>query len=129
MDILNISVIFAPRLLQIVSKLRNYKDFGMKKTKVLIDVAKLTYAVELTRALAHPLRMKILQFIDREENINVNSIYRSLQLEQSITSHHLRILRKADVVSSTKDGKLMIYSINYDVVSKAVKAVNNYLGK
>ena len=129
MDILNISVIFASRLLQIVSKLRNYKDFGMKKTKVLIDVAKLTYAVELTRALAHPLRMKILQFIDREENINVNSIYRSLQLEQSITSHHLRILRKADVVSSAKDGKLMIYSINYDVVSKAVKAVNNYLGK
>ena len=102
----------------------------MKKTKVLIDVAKLHYAVELTRALAHPLRMKILEFIDKKNNaINVNTIYRSLQLEQSITSHHLRILRQAKVVSAKKEGKLMIYSINYDVVAKAVSAVNNFLGK
>ena len=101
----------------------------MKKTKVLIDVAKLQYAVELTRALAHPLRMTILEFIDRNEAINVNSIYRSLQLEQSITSHHLRILRQANVVSARKEGKLMIYSINYEIVSKAVSAVNNFLGK
>jgi len=129
LDILNKCVIFAPRLLQIVSELRNYKDFGMKKTKVLIDVTKLQYAVELTRALAHPLRMKILEFIDNNGDINVNNIYRALQLEQSITSHHLRILRHADVVTSKKDGKLMIYSINYEVVRKAVGAVNNYLGK
>jgi len=101
----------------------------MKKTKVLIDVAKLHYAVELTRALAHPLRMKILEFIDKNDAINVNSIYRNLQLEQSITSHHLRILRQAKVVSAKKNGKLMIYSINYDVVTKAVSAVNNFLGK
>ncbi|HHH52385.1 MAG TPA: transcriptional regulator [Bacteroidetes bacterium] len=101
----------------------------MKKTKVLIDVAKLHYAVELTRALAHPLRMKILEFIDRNDAINVNTIYRNLQLEQSITSHHLRILRQAKVVSAKKEGKLMIYSINYDVVTKAVSAVNNFLGK
>ncbi len=101
----------------------------MKKTKVLIDVAKLEYAVELTRALAHPLRMNILEFIDRKEAINVNSIYRSLGLEQSITSHHLRILRQAKVVKAKKDGKLMIYSVNYDIVSKAVNAVNKFLGK
>lgn len=101
----------------------------MKKTKVLIDVAKLQIAVELTRALAHPLRMTILEFIDRNEAINVNSIYRSLQLEQSITSHHLRILRQANVVRASKQGKMMIYSINYDIVSKAVSAVNNFLGK
>jgi len=129
LDILNKNIIFAARLLQNVSKLRNYKDFGMEKTKVLLDVGKLQYAVELTRALAHPLRMRILEFIDRNGDINVNNIYRSLQLEQSITSHHLRILRSADVVSSRKEGKLMIYSINYEVVRKAVGAVNNFLGK
>lgn len=109
--------------------LRNYKDIGMKKTKVLIDVANLKYAVELTRALAHPLRMKILEFIDRNGDINVNNIYRSLQLEQSITSHHLRILKQANVVNATKDGKLMIYSINYQIVDKTVNAVNRFLGK
>ena len=77
----------------------------MEKTKVLLDVTKLQYAVELTRALAHPLRMKILEFIDRNGDINVNNIYRALQLEQSITSHHLRILRSADVVNQPNSGK------------------------
>ncbi len=101
----------------------------MKKTKVLIDSKKLEYAVELTRALAHPLRMQIMGFIDQNESVNVISIYHALKLEQSITSHHLRILKKVDVVSSEKVGKNMIYSINYDVVSKAVNAVNKYLGK
>jgi ArsR family transcriptional regulator len=50
-------------------------------------------------------------------------------LEQSITSHHLRILKQANVVSATKEGKLMIYSINYNIVEKTVKAVNRFLGK
>ena len=101
----------------------------MKKTKVLIDVAKLEYAVKLTRALAHPLRMKILEFIDRNSAINVNNIYRSLQLEQSITSNHLKILRQANVVKAKKEGKKMIYSINYEIVARAVDSVNNFLGK
>lgn len=101
----------------------------MKQTKVLIDVANLKDAVELTRALAHPLRMKILEFIDRSGDINVNNIYRNLQLEQSITSHHLKILKEANVVNATKDGKLMIYSINYDIIEKTVNAVNRFLGK
>ena len=101
----------------------------MKQTKVLIDVANLNIAVELTRALAHPLRMQILEFIDRNKAINVNNIYRALNLEQSITSHHLRILKQANVVSATKEGKLMIYSINYNIVEKTVKAVNRFLGK
>lgn len=101
----------------------------MKKTKVLIDVAKLGVAVELTRALAHPLRMKILEFIDRNGQINVNNIYRALQLEQSITSHHLKILKDANVVNASKDGKLMFYSVNHDVIAKTVGAVNKFLGK
>jgi ArsR family transcriptional regulator len=79
------------------------------------------------RALAHPLRLKILEFIDRNEAINVNKIYNTLKLEQSITSQHLRILRLAGVVEAEKDGKYVTYSINYDVVKKASIAVNNYV--
>lgn len=101
----------------------------MKKTKVSFDVDKLTYSVELSRALAHPLRMKILEFIDQKGAINVNKIYNTLKLEQSITSQHLRILRKADVVQANRQGKMVIYQINYPIVERAVKAINNFLGR
>jgi len=101
----------------------------MKKTKVIFDVEKLEYSVELARALAHPLRMKILQFIDQKGEINVNKIYNALKLEQSITSQHLSILRGADVVRASREGKLVVYTVNYPIVERAINAVNHFLGK
>lgn len=101
----------------------------MKQTKVVFNNEKLQYSSELMRALAHPLRLKILEFIDGQGEINVNKIYKTLNIEQSITSQHLRILRLAGVVNCTRDGKFMHYNINYEVVVKAQKAVNNFLGR
>ena len=101
----------------------------MKHTKVVFNNEKLQYSSELMRALAHPLRLKILEFIDGHGEINVNKIYKTLNIEQSITSQHLRILRLAGVVDCNREGKFMHYNINYDVVAKAHKAVKNFLGK
>ena len=101
----------------------------MRKTKVIFDNEKLQMSCELMRALAHPLRLKILEFIDQNETINVNKIYNSLKLEQSITSQHLRILRLAGVVNAEREGKYIHYTINYEIVDRAKRAVNRFLGK
>ena len=68
-----------------------------------IDNANLTKSSDLLRAVTHPLRMKLLAFIDQHEKINVNKIYGTLKLEQSITSQHLRILRNSDLVSANRE--------------------------
>ena len=47
----------------------------MRKTKVIFNNEKLQVSSDLMRALAHPLRLKILQFIDKHGTINVNKIY------------------------------------------------------
>ena len=101
----------------------------MKGTKVSIDLEKLHYASELTKALAHPLRLKILEFLDQNKNVNVNKIYRTLDLEQSITSQHLKILKDVDVLNCDKIGKYAKYSINYEILFKTERAVNKFLGK
>ncbi len=101
----------------------------MRKTKVTFESDKLAYSCELMRALAHPLRLRILEFIDQNETINVNKIYNTLRIEQSITSQHLKILKLAGVVNAERDGKFMHYTINYDILYRAEKAVNNFLGK
>ena len=101
----------------------------MKRTKVTFSDAKLNYSCDLMRALAHPLRLRILEYIDDEGETNVNKIYRSLNIEQSITSQHLRVLRLADVVQCERDGKMVVYKIKYDVVTKAERALNNFLSK
>ncbi len=99
----------------------------MNEAHVTFSQEKLRYSAELTRALAHPLRLKILEFIDQNDKLKVNVIYKHLQIEQSLTSQHLKILRLAGVVIAEKDGKYMYYSIDYDVVRRAQKAVAKFI--
>src|SRR5690606_31548919 len=101
----------------------------MKRTKVTFQQEKLTVSTELMRALAHPLRLKILECLDQNKNIQVNHIHNSLKIEQSIASQHLRILKNAGVLLADKDGKYMHYTINYPRITMAVKAINRFLGK
>ena len=99
----------------------------MRKARVNINNEKLQTSAKILRALAHPLRLKILSFIDQNGTINVNKIYNTLKLEQSITSQHLRILRMAGLVVTQRDGKFIHYSIEYPKIANAVKAINNFL--
>lgn len=99
----------------------------MRKTKVKINDEQLQVSAEILRAVAHPLRMKILEFVDKHKTINVNKIYNTLKLEQSITSQHLRILRLAGIVETNRDGKFIYYTINYPKLVQVVKGVNNFL--
>ena len=99
----------------------------MRKARVNINNEKLHVSSEVLRALAHPLRMKILEFIDKHETINVNKIYNTLKLEQSITSQHLRILRLAGIVITTREGKFIHYSIDYLKIQNVLKAVDSFL--
>ena len=99
----------------------------MRKAKVKINHENLQASSEILRALAHPLRMQILEFIDKHKTINVNKIYNTLKLEQSITSQHLRILRLAGIVETRREGKFIHYSINYAKIAHVVKSINGFL--
>lgn len=99
----------------------------MRKAKINLGNEKLQVSAEVLRALAHPLRMKILEFIDRNGDTNVNRIYNTLNLEQSITSQHLRILRNAGLVNTRRDGKFIYYSINYSKIGGVNTSIRDFL--
>ena len=99
----------------------------MRKVAVQIDNSKLQVSSEVLRAMAHPLRMKILEFIDKNKTINVNKIYNTLKLEQSITSQHLKILRAAGLVHTHREGKFIHYTIDYPKLDVAVKAIGVFM--
>ncbi|MBX2902689.1 MAG: helix-turn-helix transcriptional regulator [Chitinophagales bacterium] len=75
-------------------------------------------AVLTLRAVNHKLRKDILELIEKSEKITVTEIYVKLRLEQSVTSQHLAILRKANVVETERDGKFVYYKINKAKVSE-----------
>lgn len=92
-----------------------------------INDDKLQDAAGILRALAHNLRLEILDFIDKNDTINVNKIYNTLNLEQSITSQHLRILRLAKLVDTQRDGKFIYYSIDYEKVQGVKESISRFL--
>lgn len=98
----------------------------MKKFKILVENNSLHLSSEILRAVTHPIRMKILEFISQHPSTNVNKIYTSLQLEQSIASQHLRTLRDVGLVHAHRKGKYIHYTINFDKVSQIDKAVKNF---
>lgn len=99
----------------------------MEPDNTTIDQQDLRISAEVLRALAHPLRMRILEFIDQHERINVNQIYSTLGLEQSITSQHLRILRSAGLVSTERHGKFIEYRLSYGKLSATKKAIDRFI--
>ena len=101
----------------------------MKQTTVRFNQEKLQYSSLLMKSLAHPLRLRILEYSDSEGIINVNNMYHTLKIEQSVTSQHLRLLRMANVVQANKEGKYVKYNINYPILERAQRAVNTFLGK
>ena len=74
-------------------------------------------------ALNHKLRQEILGVITEKGETNVNVIYNTLKIEQSITSQHLKVLRGADIVRTRRDGKKIYYSINTDLINLLEKSV------
>jgi DNA-binding transcriptional ArsR family regulator len=100
----------------------------MRKARVQINNERLQVSSDILRALAHPLRMKILEFIDKNKTINVNKIYNTLKLEQSITSQHLKILRASGLVHTHREGKFIHYTIDYAQLANAMRAVEGFLG-
>lgn len=104
-----------------------YSIIMKEETTTSIDSESLETSVLLLRAVTHPLRMKILKFIHENKKVNVNKIFAGLNIEQSIASQHLKILRAEDLVFTTKKGTFIFYTINYDKLGAVIGSVQSFL--
>jgi DNA-binding transcriptional ArsR family regulator len=92
-----------------------------------IDYLKLQVSSKILRALVHELRLDMLLFLDKHENINVNIIHKKLNLEQSVASQHLRILKNAGLVHTQRNGKFIHYQIDYEKILKTKQTIDHFL--
>lgn len=95
----------------------------------MVNQSNLKKASELLRAIAHPVRLAIVKYIAEKGTTNVNNIYNTLKLEQSITSQHLRILRNTSIVITQRDGKFIHYSVNYPLIKQLNKSLDSFFSK
>lgn len=77
----------------------------------------------MLRALAHPMRMAVVELLMKEQELNVTGIYEKLGLEQAVASQHLAVLKKHGVVDVKKEGKNNYYFIRQPRLCKIVEII------
>jgi DNA-binding transcriptional ArsR family regulator len=90
------------------------------KEKVVVDMDVIKRAQLTLRAILNPLRQKLLELIELKGEIGVSEIYRKFKIEQSVASSQLAILRRANVVTTKRDGQKIYYSINRKRISEII---------
>ncbi|MFZ0862844.1 MAG: metalloregulator ArsR/SmtB family transcription factor [Candidatus Sulfotelmatobacter sp.] len=88
------------------------------------------FKAEFFKALAHPLRIRILDEL-RKGEMSVNDLGSRLNVEQSNLSQQLAVLRNRNILAARKDGQNVYYSVRdpqlFDLLDVAKKIFNNHL--
>ena len=90
-----------------------------------IDADRLENAVNMLKAIAHPMRIAILGFLENGKKLTVTEIHELLGIEQSTTSHHLGILKDKGVLCSKRDGKNTYYYLKHDQLSGILECLSH----
>ena len=98
------------------------------KSPIKVDFLHTKKAALILRSINHKLRKQIIKLLDDHQKMTVTEIYVKLRLEQSVASQHLAILRRAGIVSTTRDGKFIFYSVNYARLNEVVGFVESLVG-
>ena len=83
----------------------------IKNTKNEVSIDVLFELSEFFKFFGDTTRIRIIHLMLSGE-ISVNDIAEKLNLEQSVVSHQLRILRTANLVKPRRDGRKMFYSLD-----------------
>ncbi len=70
--------------------------------------------IKFFKALANEERIEIVKLLKKNEEMFAQDIERRFYLEQSTTSHHLNMLKKAGITKSRKEGRKVFYSVDYE---------------
>ena len=69
------------------------------------SIVKLEKVAGRLRAIAHPVRLAIINMLTQSAKMSVTEIYLKLDIEQAAASHHLNIMKNKGILEAKRDGK------------------------
>jgi DNA-binding transcriptional ArsR family regulator len=81
----------------------------------------------IAKALAHPARIAILQFLSKKQTCMCGEIVEELPLSQSTVSQHLSELKKVGLIKGTIEGPSVCYCIDEKGWAKAKDLLTHLL--
>ena len=81
---------------------------------------------EISKTLAHPLRLAILHCLKDGEK-TVNELAQTVGASQSNVSQHLALMRQRQIVKTRKEGASIFYRVSSPKISQACDMVREVL--
>lgn len=97
------------------------KDIGYELTEVELA----NYA----KALGHPARVSIINFLLRRNSCVCGDIVDEIGLSQSTISQHLKALKETGIIKGEINGPSTCYCVDAEVWEQASMAFENFFGK
>jgi ArsR family transcriptional regulator len=93
------------------------KSFGSKENRI----------ADFAKALAHPARVAILEFLARQDACMCGDIVDHLPLSQSTVSQHLAELKRVGLIKGEIEGPRVCYCINKTAWDEARQILSQFL--
>lgn len=82
---------------------------------------------ETFKALSDPTRIEIMEQLKNGRK-SAGEIVANFSCTNATISHHLSILKKADLLMNHRDGKFIFYELNTDVVDEIIAWLSTLKG-
>lgn len=82
----------------------------MVEQKELLSIEALAHAAECLKTIAHPVRLKMIQMLLRED-ITVGDLADACKIKQNVASEHLRLMQHCGLMKSNREGRKVYYKI------------------
>ena len=92
------------------------------KVDVLPDAA-VQDTAHVLRCLGHPLRLRILDLLDKAGESTVTQVHEALAVEQAVASQHLTHMWDKGILQRRRDGVHVLYWILDDRARKVLACV------
>ncbi|HSR42660.1 MAG TPA: metalloregulator ArsR/SmtB family transcription factor [Longimicrobiales bacterium] len=79
----------------------------------------------MLRCLGHPVRLCILDLLERKDELTVGEIHDALGLEQAAASQHLNLMRDRGILDRRKEGVNAYYRIGDDRALKVLACIRS----
>ena len=93
---------------------------GRKAGELMAPSQLQTFKAQFFRALAHPVRIKILEILVRGGR-TVQELQEALTLDQPIVSQQLAVLRNQSIVTAQKEGLSMRYTLRDPLIGELLE--------
>ena len=92
-------------------------------TVVTVDLAAADQYAKRFKALADPTRLAILACLTRVREVCVSDLHAAFAVSQPTMSHHLRLLRQAGLVETSRRGTLSYYRLAPSILEELQSAL------